>query len=104
MGFDVTFRTVPPTPNQNTFPHAEKHPARRRPITTIRPGEFVRISLRGKDAGCLNGWTGRVVAVDGVTLRIAVEARRFNWYWDRARGETVIPWSRVDAIDVQEEQ
>ena len=104
MGCEMSLRTIPEPPNSNTSPPAEKRPARLRPITTIRPGEFVRITLRGKHAGSLNGWAGRVLAVDGVALRIAADARRFDWYWDRATGETVIPWSRVDAIAVQDER
>ena len=96
-------RTIPAPANFNTSPPAEKRPARLRPITTLRPGEYVRISLRGKKVHTLNAWAGRVLAVDGVALRIAADARRFDWSWDRASGETVIPWSRVDAIAVQDE-
>jgi hypothetical protein len=88
----------------NASPAQEKRPARRRPITTLRPGETVRISLRGKHTNVINSWVGEIEAIDGVAVRIESSARRFDMYWERASGIVVIPWAAIERAEVQGEQ
>jgi hypothetical protein len=67
----------------------------------VKPGETVRISLRGKHANTINSWVGAIEAVDGVAVRIDASARRFDMYWERAAGIVVIPWGTIERADVQ---
>jgi hypothetical protein len=96
----VTARILPKQ-DFNSSPPEEKRPARRRPITTLKPRETVRISLRGKHANTLNAWVGAIEPVDGVTVRIEASARRFDLYWEKASGIIVIPWATITHVDVQ---
>jgi hypothetical protein len=51
-------------PNFNTSPPGERRPSRLRPISTIRPGEFIVIDLRGTMTDRVNAWA-RVDAIRG---------------------------------------
>jgi hypothetical protein len=70
-------------------------------IQTLRIGERVRISLRGRQAERTNGFTGRVVNVDPRAIRLDVTATRFDRWWSsHPGGQVVLPWARVDAVFV----
>ncbi len=68
------------------------------PISTIHPGDQVKISLTGKSVDRVNGWGGTVVAVDGVAIRLTDAWYRFDLHGHLAEGERVIPWSRIADI------
>jgi hypothetical protein len=49
----------------------------------------------------VNQWAGTVVAVDGIALRIRASWYRLALSTCHASGEQVIPWSRVDRVQIE---
>jgi len=70
------------------------------PITTVRPGDLVTISLAGRAMGRTNTWAGTVIAVDSVAIRIAASWTRFTLQVNHAEGEHVIPWRTIASIRI----
>ncbi len=100
----MSLRIVPDAVNHNTSPARETRPARLRPITTLPPGERVKVELRGRASQRMNAYVGAVRAVDGVAVRLVLTYSRFDWSWGQASGEIVLPWHQIECIDVQGEQ
>ncbi len=79
-------------------------PECRRRGATLRPGETVSVTLRGRFANTINisAYGGTVLGVDPVALRVAVSWRRLGTLPpSTSTGEVVIPWPRVDRIKVE---
>ncbi len=74
------------------------------PVPTLRPGETVCVTLRGRFVDTINisAYGGTVLGVDPVALRVAVSWRRLGTLPPSTlSGEVVIPWLRVDRIKVE---
>ena len=71
------------------------------PITTVKPGDAVTVHLTGRATDRINAWGGEVVAVDGVAIRIRADWHRFCLSAAPAEGEKVIPWGRIERINVE---
>ena len=71
------------------------------PITTVAPGDAVTVHLTGRADERINTWGGEVLAVDGVAVKLAAAWYRCGLWANTAEGEKVIPWGRIDHINVE---
>ena len=71
------------------------------PIGAIAPGTPATVHLTGRASERINSWGGEVVAVDGVALRLKASWYRCGLWSSTAEGEKVIPWGRIDRINVE---
>jgi hypothetical protein len=85
----------------NLTPAATKPPRGACRIETVRAGESVTVWLTGRSAQRTNAYCARVVDVDCRAVRLDLCAERFDWWWQDREGQVVIPWSRIESIDVR---
>ena len=71
------------------------------PVATLTPGELVIVSLTGRAVDRISQWAGEVLAVDGVAIRIKASWHRFCLSATPAEGEKVLPWGRIERINVE---
>src|SRR4051812_30857415 len=68
-------------------------------LATLGAGEVVTVNMRGDD---YETWTGAVLAADATAIRLHATASRMGPVTSTEDCELLIPWRRVEWVDLQE--
>ncbi len=72
--------------------------ARSFPISTLKPGDQVIVSLSGRAVDRIHQWAGEVIAVDHTAIRLRTYWFKIGLSASSSHSERVIPWSRVESV------
>jgi hypothetical protein len=76
-------------------------------VTTVQPGESVRIDLKNRSSG-VYAYAGKIVAADAraIRLRDVFRVASFggeNPHSTRTAGDVTVPWTSIQSVRVIEE-
>lgn len=73
------------------------------PLSTLHPGEVASLSVTGRSADSVTGWTGQIVAVDQTAVRLRDGYYSLGFNNISFKGERVIPWIRIQDVKLHQE-